>query len=415
MKAETWKLPQARHDELFVEEMDEELLVYDAKYQCAHRLNATAAWVWRRCDGQRSVQEATQMLSDELQRPLDEELVWLSLDTLDQAQLLLTPIQRPHDAIDDSRRALIQKLAYAGGLMFLLPAITPLTRAAQADAPLRLSVNDTAITASSKKGAGIWAYSEGFEAMHADTKSPGFAGLGAFVTNPTGTGPAVHAENQGKGTGVTAKAKSGAGIWVTSEGFEAVHADTKSPGFAAIGAYMTNPNGTGPALHAENQGKGPAGRFKGDVEVTGDIRLLNADCAEDFDIVDGESVSAESIEAGTVMVLCDKGALQPSALAYDKRVAGVISGAGDYKPALILDKKPTGRPRRPVALMGKVFCKADARYGAIETGDLLTTSDTPGHAMKAGDPVQAFGAVVGKALGALSEGQGLIPILVSLQ
>jgi hypothetical protein len=182
MKAETWKLPQARHDELFVEQMDEELLVYDAKYQCAHRLNATAAWVWRRCDGQRSVQEATQMLSDELQRPLDEELVWLSLDTLDQAHLLLTPIQRPHGAIDDSRRALIQKLAYAGGLMFLLPAITPLTRAAQADSPLRLSVNDTAITASSKKGAGIWAFSEGFEAMHADTKSPGFAGLGAFVT-----------------------------------------------------------------------------------------------------------------------------------------------------------------------------------------------------------------------------------------
>ena len=151
------------------------------------------------------------------------------------------------------------------------------------------------------------------------------------------------------------------------------------------------------------------------MEVTGDIRLLNADCAEDFDIVDGESVSAESIEAGTVMVLCDKGALQPSALAYDKRVAGVISGAGDYKPALILDKKPTGRPRLPVALMGKVFCKADARYGAIEAGDLLTTSATAGHAMKAGDPVQAFGAVVGKALGALSEGQGLIPILVSLQ
>jgi hypothetical protein len=115
------------------------------------------------------------------------------------------------------------------------------------------------------------------------------------------------------------------------------------------------------------------------------------------------------------MVLCDEGALQQSQTAYDKRVAGVISGAGDYKPGLVLDKKPTGRPRQPVALMGKVFCKADARYGAIEAGDLLTTSDTPGHAMKAADSVQAFGAVVGKALRGLPAGQGLIPILVSLQ
>ena len=65
--------------------------------------------------------------------------------------------------------------------------------------------------------------------------------------------------------------------------------------------------------------------------------------------------------------------------------------------------------------MGKVFCKVDASYGAVEAGDLLTTSDTPGYAMKAADAAKAFGAVVGKALRALPEGQGLIPILVSLQ
>ena len=65
--------------------------------------------------------------------------------------------------------------------------------------------------------------------------------------------------------------------------------------------------------------------------------------------------------------------------------------------------------------MGKVFCKVDASYGPIEAGDLLTTSDTPGHAMKAGDPARTSGAVVGKALRGLRDGQGLIPILVSLQ
>jgi len=51
----------------------------------------------------------------------------------------------------------------------------------------------------------------------------------------------------------------------------------------------------------------------------------------------------------------------------------------------------------------------------IEVGDLLTTSDTLGHAMKASDTGKAFGVIVGKALGSLSEGRGLIPILVTLQ
>ena len=71
--------------------------------------------------------------------------------------------------------------------------------------------------------------------------------------------------------------------------------------------------------------------------------------------------------------------------------------------------------RKPIALLGKVYCKADAGYAPIEVGDLLTTSATPGHAMKATDAVKAFGAVIGKALRPLKEGQGLIPIMIALQ
>jgi hypothetical protein len=56
----------------------------------------------------------------------------------------------------------------------------------------------------------------------------------------------------------------------------------------------------------------------------------------------------------------------------------------------------------PLALTGKVYCKADAQYAPIEVGDLLTTSSTAGHAMKATDHDRAFGAVLGKALGLLS-------------
>ncbi len=115
------------------------------------------------------------------------------------------------------------------------------------------------------------------------------------------------------------------------------------------------------------------------------------------------------------MVLGNEGALFQSQQAYDKRVAGVISGAGDYKPGIVLDTRQTSGNRQPVALLGKVFCKVDAQFGAIEVGDLLTTSPTAGHAMKTNDPLRAFGAVIGKALRPLSEGQGLIPILIALQ
>lgn len=142
----------------------------------------------------------------------------------------------------------------------------------------------------------------------------------------------------------------------------------------------------------------------------GDIILKNADCAEDFDVV-----AAEAIEPGSVMVLDDNGHLQPSHTAYDTKVAGIVSGAGDYRPGLLLDKQPDATNRLPIALMGKVFCKVDAQYGAINIGDLLTTSPTVGHAMKASDPGKAFGAVLGKALQSCAVGTGMIPVLVALQ
>ena len=168
------------------------------------------------------------------------------------------------------------------------------------------------------------------------------------------------------------------------------------------------------------KGRGPiAGRFEGDVQVTGDIKLLNpqnADCAEDFDILE------ENVEPGTVMVLTVNGSLQPSCQEYDKKVAGIISGAGGYSPAIILgkeeksdDQRKKNKCRLPVALVGKVYCKVDARPSPIETGDLLTTSSTKGYAMKAEDPIRAFGAVIGKALGSINDGMGMIPVLVTLQ
>jgi hypothetical protein len=248
-------------------------------------------------------------------------------------------------------------------------------------------------------------------------------GVWGYTISSTDSG--VFGSNDGSGNGVAGFSKDGIGVRGDStDGFAAVHGHGGKNG---VWGYTVSSTDSG--VFGSNDGSGNgvagfskdgigvfakggrlAGRFEGDIEVTGDIRLVNADCAEDFDIA-----GVETVESGTVMVLCDEGTLKPSEHAYDKRVAGVISGAGNYSPGIVLDKQPAQGNRSPVGLLGKVFCKVDASYASIEIGDLLTTSDNPGHAMKVTDPLKAFGSVIGKALRPLKEGQGLIPILIALQ
>ena len=203
--------------------------------------------------------------------------------------------------------------------------------------------------------------------------------------------------------GVFGHSRANAGVVGESEEFDGVFGVSHDPARPGVSGHNLDNNGN------PNPG-GLAGFFHGDVVVTGDVRLSNADCAEDFDVS-----GANKVEPGTVMVLGNEGALSESQQAYDKRVAGVISGAGDYKPGIVLDTEHSSGNRQPVALMGKVYCKVDAQFGAIEVGHLLTTSPTPGHAMKTSDPFKAFGAVIGKALRPLIGGKGLIPILIALQ
>lgn len=173
---------------------------------------------------------------------------------------------------------------------------------------------------------------------------------------------------------------------------------------------------TGIGVQGRSFGAGVAGRFDGNVEIAGDLLILNgkdirlADFSEDFDRSVGEE-----IESGSVVVLDDRGAVRESQIAYDRRVAGVVSGAGNFRPAITLDRQASGEKRITVALMGKVYCKVDANAAPVEIGDLLTPSATPGHAMKAMDQRRAFGAVIGKAMQPLSKGRGLIPILIALQ
>jgi hypothetical protein len=153
----------------------------------------------------------------------------------------------------------------------------------------------------------------------------------------------------------------------------------------------------------------------GDVRVTGDVILAGADVAEDFD-ADLDAVDLGDAAPGTVMVIGPDGSLTPSHSAYDTAVAGVVSAAGECRPGVVLDRgREHRRPRVTLALVGKVFCWADASETPIRAGDLITTSWLRGHAMRATDIERRAGAVLGKALRPLSRGQALIPILVALQ
>jgi hypothetical protein len=148
-------------------------------------------------------------------------------------------------------------------------------------------------------------------------------------------------------------------------------------------------------------------------KIQADVLILDggADLSEKFD-VHGD------VRPGLVVSIDPKrpGQLAISAAAYDRRVAGVISGAGDVKPGLLLGQEGSvADGEHAVALTGRVYCWADATDAPIEPGDLLTTSDIPGHAMKVRDHDRAPGATIGKAMTALPEGRGLVLVLVNLQ
>lgn len=172
---------------------------------------------------------------------------------------------------------------------------------------------------------------------------------------------------------------------------------------AGVMGYSTN----GPGLFAwstitHSLVVSGSARVTDDLLVGGDV-ITNADVAENY-------VGVGTLEPGDVVVLDPSTPLgvrradQP----YDTTVAGIVS----TDPAIVLPGAVDGVP---LALVGRVPAKADASYGAIQVGDLLTTSPTPAHVMRCDDGSQCIGAIVGKALEPLDEGTDVILVLVTLQ
>jgi hypothetical protein len=200
--------------------------------------------------------------------------------------------------------------------------------------------------------------------------------------------------------GVSGDSQTSAGVRGTS----ATGPGTEGWSTDNSGVFGTSQNGIG----VHGKGGRLAGFFEGHVEITGELRFSNADFAEDFDVM-------EASEPGEVVVSATRSSVAICRTEYNKTVVGVISGAGNYSPGIRLDSRHSSEARVPVAMLGKVYCKVDAGLAPVEAGNLLTTSETPGHAMKAVDPSRALGAVIGKALGSLASGRALVPMVVMLR
>jgi hypothetical protein len=179
----------------------------------------------------------------------------------------------------------------------------------------------------------------------------------------------------------------------------AVHAPvepTSGPASVEVGAAGRAAQAAGKALDAA----GMAQASQAPAQSTGTVRASGSDIAA------YQRVS-EPVGAGDVLVVdrSDPGSLRRGDMPGDPGVVGVVSG----EAGVLLGPGP-GRDHAPVALVGIAPCKADAAFGAIAVGDLLSVSPTPGHAMRAIDPLP--GTVLGKALEPLAVGTGVIRMLI---
>jgi hypothetical protein len=180
--------------------------------------------------------------------------------------------------------------------------------------------------------------------------------------------------------------------------------------------YFAGNVGIGTSAPSEKLDVTGNAKFSGEVTANVVTVLGGSDVAEPYHVAPVHDV--KPIAGMLVTIDPDKvGQMRVASRAYDSTVAGIISGANGINPGITLRQKGTVADGEfPVASIGRVWCWCDAdASGEIKAGDLLTTSDTPGHAMKAADKERRDGAVIGKAMSSLKSGKGLVLVLVSLK
>jgi hypothetical protein len=295
----------------------------------------------------------------------------------------------------------------------------------------------------------------GVQGNAANYGATGVKGTATFGTGVEGNGEigvkgisSVGAGVWGEGaSGVYGASQSGSGVWGSSATGHGVFAYSQGVWLNGAALYAANPNtnhgmaaylsnnsdyhtahientGTGGVLFLKNQGDndGTGGydfitavgrEAEGQFRVTSNGQARSdvgfATPAEDF----AEMLPAvKGLEPGDVLAIGPDGTLTLSSEPYQVSVAGVYS----TQPGFVGGQPVQGEAADtvPLAIAGVVPVKASAENGPVRPGDLLVTSSLAGHAMKAGfNPPQ--GTVIGKALGKLEAGTGIIKLLATLQ
>ncbi len=221
--------------------------------------------------------------------------------------------------------------------------------------------------------------------------NPGFTALD--VANNGGSGnatPTILATNDSTNQGIAIKA--------VSKGTD--------------GTVVLTQQGTGSLIRAFRTGSTPV------FEVTNTGRCVTTalQITGGGDLVEGFDADPECTPGSVVVIDARRpGQLTLSSEAYDRKVAGVVSGAGGIEHGIHMGQDGVLDGSTLVAMTGRVYVRCTTENGAIAPGDRLTSASTAGCAMLATDRERCDGAVIGKAMSALDEGTGLVLVLVNLQ
>ncbi|RSS60352.1 hypothetical protein EF912_10455 [Streptomyces sp. WAC07061] len=252
--------------------------------------------------------------------------------------------------------------------------------------------NATAVSGVSKDGFGVEGRARGSGVVGV---SETWIGVYGESTGGAGT-DAVRGQGKGSTCGVAGHSEQGIGVYGKGQQYAA-----RFDGRVLVSGNVRIEGN----LESTNQVSAKTGYFPDEVSSYR-FSALGGDYAETF-------ASEDEFEPGTVLVIGNEGLLTPCGTQYDTRATGVVSGAGGLNPGSVMQSNPDSEHHVTLALAGQVYVKADPQYGAISTGDLLTTSPTEGCAMRVSDRGQAVGAILGKALSSLEGAPGLLRMLVT--
>jgi len=257
--------------------------------------------------------------------------------------------------------------------------------------------------------------------MTSTTPGSGSAAVRGVNNGTGGAGMGVYGSQAGSGWGVHGTCPDGRGVYGQSDNaYGGYFTGAENNGTVAALAVQSgmqvmrldgNEIDSNGALYLNNNSTNDVYIANGGGNVIVPVlQITGADVAEKFPV-------SEEVKPGMVAAI-DRdhpGQLCLARGAYNRCVAGVVSGANGLSAGAVLGNMPGQEKSPAIALGGRVWVYCDATGQPIEPGDLLTTSDTPGHAMKVTDHGKAQGAIIGKAMTSLDSGRGLVLVLVGLQ